>query len=221
MKGEGVIDPDRMVERFLGRAVESYGEDAFPKYDSPAIDALKPKGQNQSRGARQGAIHSFLRSYGVFRGLDNDEASAVVNEILGFADNRSLTSPTTREEIIDLFRALHDRCREKVHRNKDGTLRDLSSLTSKALWCCYPDAIPLFDSRAARALCVISRLMGLTPPPSNNKSRYEPFLSVWLDLYARVEPTIDQNRRRVDRIPHKVRVLDLVLWTIGEPDFWA
>ena len=47
-----------------------------------------------------------------------------------------------------------------MHLNKNQTPRSLTSLTSKALWCCYPDAIPIFDSYARRALWVLSRLMG-------------------------------------------------------------
>lgn len=217
-----MIDLDRMVERFLGEAVEFFA-DGFLKYDSPAIGALKLKDQNQSLAAGRGeAVLKWLRYYRALQGLNGDEEAAVVNEILKFADAHDLTvSPTSKDEIIGLFCDLHDRCSEKVRRNKNGALRDLTSLTSKALWCCYPDAIPLFDSRAERALCVISHLMDLTPPPPNSKLRYEPFLSVWLELYARVEPTIDKNRHRFAGFCHKVRVFDIILWTIGTPTFWG
>jgi hypothetical protein len=69
------------------------------------------------------------------------------------------------------------------------------------------------------ALSVISCLLDLTPSPRNSKLRYEPFLSVWLELYARVKPMIDKNSHRFAGIYYKVRVLDIILWTIGEPNF--
>jgi hypothetical protein len=212
-----VIDLNQMVEHFIDGAAESYG-DSFLKYDSTAINALKDR--SQSAEVRQGHVRSFLRSYSVLQGLNKSEETAIVNEILEFADAHDLTkSPTSEEEILELFDDLHGRCRSKVHPKKDGTFRDLTSLTSKVLWCCYPDAIPMFDSRAGHALCVISYLMGLNRPQLNRESRYEPFLYVWKDLYARIERTIDENRGRTVGIPHKVRVFDTILWTIGGPDF--
>jgi hypothetical protein len=60
--------------------------------------------------------------------------------------------------------------------------------------------------------------MDLTPPPAS-KLRYEPFLSAWLGLYARVEPMIDKNRHRFADLRYKVRVFDIILWTIGTPAF--
>ncbi|MFY9853624.1 MAG: hypothetical protein WAK26_07085 [Terracidiphilus sp.] len=214
-----MIDLNLVVERFLDDAVKLYGN-GDQQADESVIDAIARKDPNQSRETRESEVFKWLRSYSVFRGLEDADASAVVSEILKFADDSNLgVIPTSKEEIIGLFNDLHERCRSKVHRNKDGTLRDLTSLTSKALWCCYPEAIPLFDSRAGRGLCVLSHLMNSDRPPRKNDSRYEPFLTVWLELYRRVEPTIDENRDRLGRIRHKVRVFDAILWMIGGPDF--
>jgi hypothetical protein len=213
-----VIDLNQMVEHFINGATESYG-DYFLKFDSPAINALMDR--SQSAEDRQEHVRSFLRAYSVLQGLNKSEETAIVNEILEFADAHDLTrNPTSKEEILELFDDLHGRCQSKVHRNKDGNPRDLTSLTSKALWFCYPDAIPMFDSRAGQALCVISHLMGLNRPPLNSETRYKPFLSVWLDVYDRVKPTIDAiGENRLHGCTYKVRVLDMILWTIGGPDF--
>ena len=214
-----MIDLNLIVERFLDKAVESYGK-TYQEMDKAAIDAIAHKDQNQSPEDRQKEVFKWLRDYGVFRGLEGIEAGTVVSEILKFADDSNLgIIPTSEQEIMGLFDDLHDRCRTKVHRNKDETLRDLTSLTSKALWCCYPEAIPLFDSRAGRALCVFGHLMGSNRPQRKNGSRYEPFLTVWLELYHRIEPVIDKDRDRLGGIPHKVRVFDTILWIIGGPDF--
>jgi hypothetical protein len=188
-KGVAVIDLNQMVERFIDEAARFYGN-AYQQYDSPTIDALKNRDQEAT--ARQDQVRTFLRGYSVLQGLTADDETAVVHEITEFADARDLTiGPTSNSEILELFDCLHYRCRTNVHPRKDGTFRDLTSLTSKALWCCYPDAIPMFDSRAASALCVVSHLTGTIRPQRDVNSRYKPFLSVWSDVYGRVKPTID------------------------------
>jgi hypothetical protein len=212
-----VIDLNQMVECFIDEAARFYGN-TYRQYDAPTIDALK--NQNQEVIARQRQVRAFLRGYSVLQGLTADDETAVVHEIIEFADAQDLAiSPTSNNEILERFDDLHRRCRTNVHPRKDGTFRDLTSLASKALWCCYPDAIPMFDSRAASALCVVSHLAGLAGPQREAESRYELFLSKWLDLYSRVKPTIDAiGDNRLCGCTHKVRVLDMILWTIGGPD---
>ena len=100
-----------------------------------------------------------------------------------------------------------------MRRTKDQTPRSLTSLTSKALWCCYPDAIPIFDSYAQRALWVMSRLMGFDPPEDDEP--YARFLSTWLKLYR----GLVINDDRLGGYPYKVRVFDRILWIIGQPDY--
>ena len=213
-----MVDLNQIVERLLDEAEKSYGGDFFLKNDSPAIDALNDRGNNSVE--RQNHVRSFLHYYSVLQGLNKSDETAIVNEILEFADSHDLTkSPSSTEEILELFEDLHARCSSKVHPNKNGKPRDLTSLTSKILWCCYPDTIPMFDSRAGHALCVISHLMCLKRPTLNRESRYEPFLAVWKDLYPHFESMIAENRGRSVGSPHKVRVFDMILWTIGGPDF--
>ena len=66
----------------------------------------------------------------------------------------------------------------------------MTSLTSKALWCCDPDDVPIFDRNAANALRVVSRLYQWDP--GAGQSEYERFLNVWFRAYDEVEPVLDQ-----------------------------
>ena len=51
-----------------------------------------------------------------------------------------------RTAVLAKFDALHTSCRKGVRRTTKDKERDLTSLTSKALWCCYPNAVPIYDA---------------------------------------------------------------------------
>jgi hypothetical protein len=59
--------------------------------------------------------------------------------------------------------------------------------------------------------------MGLERPP-RALPPYHRFVSLWLNLYRRAERTIG-DRNRIGGYPYKVRVFDIILWIIGEPDY--
>jgi len=196
-----------MVERFLNEAVWQCKNDGG-KEDEAVIGALNNR--NQSAAVRHNEVLKWLRYYGVLQGLNTANRDAVANIIVEFADTRGATEdPLSEVEIIGEFDNLHNRCKSIVARR-------LTSLTSKALWCCYPHSIPLFDSYARRSLWVISRLMGLDRPAGNDDDiPYTRFVSVWLNLYRGV--SIDDDR--LGGYPYKVRVFDRILWIIGQPDY--
>ena len=208
-----MIDLNQMVEHFLEQAVwqcKNYGG----KEDEAVIRFLND--QELSIDVRRSEVLKWLRYYGVLRNLKKEDQDPVARVIVEFADARgTLVPPPSEAEIIDKFTDLHAGCCSKVQPNQSGTPRSLTSLTSKALWCCYPKAVPIFDSYARCALGVLSRLMDLDRPP-DDKSEYKRFVSVWLNLYRRVERTIDDVR--LGGYPYKVRVFDRILWIIGEPD---
>jgi hypothetical protein len=210
-----VIDLNQMVEGFLDEAVWRCRNEGL-REDEAVIRILDDRKQNTE--IRRNEVLKWLgSSYSALQGLNKDDRFGVASAILDFADARdSGVSPTSEVEIVRLFSDLHGSCRSRVHRNKDGTLRDLTSPTSKALWCCYPDVIPIFDSYAHCALRVVSRFMGLVRP-ADDVPAYDRFVSVWLDVYRRVETTIDADR--LGGYPYKVRVFDRILWIIGQPDF--
>jgi hypothetical protein len=208
-----MIDLNKIVEHFLDEALWQCRNQGL-KEDDAVIRFLND--QNQSTDERQTEVLKWLLYYGVLQGLNEADRNAVATVIVEFADARgAIVGPLREVEIIDKFKDLHKRCSSGVRPNRDGKPRSLTSLTSKALWCCYPDAIPIFDSYAQRALWVLSRLMGHGRP--TDVMEYSRFVSVWLSLYREVERTLDDARLGDCR--YKVRVFDRILWIIGRPDY--
>jgi hypothetical protein len=214
---EPMIDLSKIIDNFLGEAVSRCREEDQGQ-DDKVIDSLRDKRQDIE--VRRKNVVDWLRHYSVLQGLNNQEREGVASAILEFADDvrRPAVCPRQEAEIIRLFNDLHDRCGLQVQKRKDGEPRNLVSLTSKALWCCYPFTIPLFDSYAQRSVWSISRLMCSDQPAGKNDDMpYNRFVTVWLDLYRRVESLIDDSL--LSRYPYKVRVFDKILWIIGQPEY--
>ena len=206
-----MLNLNEMVDHFLEEAVRLCRENL--QEDEPVIRALNDA--TTSAELRRKEVLKWLNSYKVLQGLKKEEEVGVASAILEFADACDpAVSPKSDVEIAKLFNDLQTRCSSRVHPNKNQKPRDVTSLTSKALWCCYPDAIPFLDNYAECALVVISRFMGLVW--RGNLPHYDRFVAVWLDVYRRVESTIED--RRLDGYPYKVRVFDKILWIIGQPD---
>lgn len=212
--GAMMINLNQIVEHFLDEALRLCGDEG--EKDEAVIRFLNDR--NQGTDARRTEVLKWLHYYRVLQRLNEAECEAIASVVVDFADTRgAVVSPLTKAEIIERFNDLHSRCFSKVHPNKDGAPRSLTSLTSKALWCCYPDAIPMFDSHAQSALWVLSRVMGLARPVDTTE--YGRFVSVWFSLYGGVERTLDDARLGDYR--YKVRVFDRILWIIGQPDYGA
>jgi hypothetical protein len=206
-----MIDLNQIVEHFLDEALWQCRNEGL-REDDAVIRFLNDR--NQSTDARRAEVLKWLRYYGVLRGLTEGDRNAVANVIVDFADARGpMVSPFSQVEILEKFNDLHNRCTLGVRRNKDETARNLTSLTSKALWCCYPEDIPIFDSYAQRALWILSRLMGIPQPA--DATVYGRFVSVWFPLYRGIERTLEDAR--LGNYRYKVRVFDRILWIIGQP----
>jgi|HubBroStandDraft_6_1064221.scaffolds.fasta_scaffold246454_2 hypothetical protein len=209
-----MIDLNQIVEHFLDEAIRQCRNGGSK--DEAVIRSLNDR--IESTEVRRSELLKWLWYHGVLQGLHKADRNAVASAIVEFADARVASScPTTEEEIIKKFDDLYGRCSSKVRLKKDHTPRSLVSLTSKALWCCYPDSIPLFDAYSQRALWILSRLMGLERSPQALPP-YHRFVSLWLNLYRCVERTIGDGDR-LGGYPYKVRVFDRILWIIGEPDY--
>jgi hypothetical protein len=166
---------------------------------------------------RQDALRKWLGSYRVTRFRGADRAAAAV---LKFADDGGCDREVrlSYDELISKFDALHEQCRKLVPLNKDNAQRDLTSFTSKALWCCYPSSVPIYDNFTQSSVWIISRLSGVSPtmdhPP---KHRYRPFADAWLAMYSQVASII--NEADLQGYLYPVRVFDKVLWIVGEPNY--
>jgi hypothetical protein len=161
-------------------------------------------------------IVAWLEYYGVLRGLPAAAWNSISYQIIAFGDNRREKSLHRNEDqIVSEFSKLEENIREVMPRNKNGEARDAVSLTSKALWLCFPDDIPIYDANALTGLKVISRLCHWASP---DRTVYVRFVHLWLQAYSELEPIID--RADLSGCPYKVRVLDRVLWYLGKAEFY-
>lgn len=182
--------------------------------DHEAITAINERDWDLAKRTR--ILVGWLKYYSVLMGLRNPTRNSIANQIIAFADDRQEKSLHRNEDkIVSEFSKLQENISEVMPRNKNGKGRDTTSLTSKALWLCYPDDIPIFDANALTGLRAISRLCHWASP---DRAGYARFVRLWFRAYNEVEPVIDQAD--LSGCPYKVRVLDGMLWYLGEPEFY-
>lgn len=176
--------------------------------DNAVIDAINQ--HHQDPEDRKKSLLRWLNRYSVLRGLPTEGRAAIAGQIVAFADERQQRSlQRDKGEIVSEFNKLENRI-------STVTKRQVHSLASKALWCCYPDDVPMFDRNAICALRLISRLCYFTPAP--NQSEYECFVEIWLRVYNEIESVITPED--LSDCPYKVRVLDRLLWYLGQNSFY-
>jgi len=204
--------------RELAKEVDEKGWHCDPperKADNDAINAIDDRARDVAD--RKKSLVEWLNRYRVLMGLSTASRTAIADQIIAFADERQEKSlHRDRNRIVSEFNTLSERISRVVPLTAAGRPRDVTSLASKALWCCYPDDVPIFDKNAANALGVISRLCHWAPGPG--QSEYASFIDVWFRVYDEVEPVIDQAEP--SNCPHKVRVLDSILWYLGKNGFY-
>lgn len=186
-----------------------------PAADTEVIEALND--HDRKFGDRATAVIRWLGTrYKAFMGFTKQSRYEVARRIVKFADTRQVTSlQHDRDEIIAKFEDLARKISEPAPRTKSGEERDVTSLTSKALWCCYPEDVPIFDRNAASALAVLSRLYHW---PRSYRKGYAAFVDVWLRAYEEIEPAIDEAG--LPKCTRKVRVVDGVLWYLGQVGYY-
>ena len=136
---------------------------------------------------------------------------AIATAVLEWADSRNLQRDLTS---VNAIADAHVEIMEVCTRAR-GEKRDFTSLASKALWLCYPDSVPIFDSFVQRALWVISKLepdIALLP---DNNPEYRKFVHLWKALNERYATTL--NNMDIGSYPYRVRIFDKILWLIGNP----
>ena len=88
---------------------------------------------------------------------------------------------------------------------------------SKALWLCYPNAVPIFDGYARDALYTISKLENGVSVLPEKRPEYEQFVHIWKQLYSKYQATIEDLD--MGAYAYRVRVFDRILWLIGRPSY--
>jgi hypothetical protein len=183
-------------------------------YDMKAILALS----REDDPNRRDTIRDWLQEYRVLRvrGIAT-QRDKIADAVLKWADSRdrdrNLDGP-------DALSAAHEELMKAVCDayidGSQNSQRAFTSLTSKALWLCYPDKVPMFDSYARCALLVLAKLeIGIAAPP--NEDDYYQFVSVWLQFYTRYLDAI--SSLDTDGYPYRVRVFDNILWMIGKDQY--
>lgn len=183
--------------------------------DILVVQAVGDPGMNPAD--RQQRLLKWLHDYRVFLGFPHQARENVVARVLEFADShRNTAGSLSKDDIVRYYHLLVECIQTAAPPDpKTQKVREVRSLSSKALWCCFPDDVPMMDGYACRALQVMSRLAGLKP--GAGQKEYASFVDVWLQLYEQIRPVLDGADST--KHPYKVRVFDRLLWYLGQPSF--
>jgi hypothetical protein len=208
-----MLDLKNLAEQFIQAHPQSFDAD-FPG-DDTAIQAVSATSGN--RADRERSLLAWLHGYKVLRSFTPEISQRIVEQIIAFADSREqMALDQNMDLIVNEYRRLEELIHQVVPLNpKSMKPREITSLTSKALWCCYPADIPILDDYAERALQVLSRICNLTPAP--DQPRFAAFIDVWFQVYHEIEPVLDQSC--LNGFTYKIRILDWLLWYLGKPSF--
>ena len=213
IQGGLVVNLSDFTDEFIRTRLSPLNREA--RLDEITVRAVSDK--DWDRADREEQVRKWLNHCKVIRFFRPETSKEIAKQIIEFADGPRRNDLHQNKTLIV---AEYERLRERIHavippNPKTGGPREITSLVSKVLWCCYPEDVPIFDYYAERALQVISRLFGFLPAVS--QTGYGCYVEVWLQLYQRVEPVIDQSNLK--DYPYKIRVLDAFLWHLGQPTF--
>jgi hypothetical protein len=170
-------------------------------------------------------VQTWMREYGLFQGITAQDRNAVANRFLRFvAEHKRYGQGPNAYEIktlySTLFRALHDEVQ-----------RSWVSATSKLLWCLYPETIVIYDAFVHRALVVLQCIdddlnafprIGGSPRVREDADitqavqHYMNYSAMVHHLFLIHAPLLNDLRaQHNETYPYDIRILDKVLWMIG------
>jgi hypothetical protein len=213
-----VLDLVALAKKYIPISIEWQSKPAENLWDQKTIEAVKSIHEPQS--ARVEQVHRWLQSYHVLQSFTAETERMIAGQVIVYADSRQRRVLDMKQELILAeFKELESQIQKVVTKNKSGKPRKVTSLVSKAIWCCYPSDIPIYDNYAEHALQVICRLSNIkvTGKSNDTDGKYAHFLEAWFRVYREIEPVIDPEI--LEGYPYKIRVLDSLLWYIGQPKF--
>jgi len=176
---------------------------------------------------RTNTIGKWLGQYGVLQGDKlRENTDAISTAILKYF-KASPNSVKKASHVMRQYESLNS-----VIRVAGLETRSLLSLTSKALWCRYPNDTPIYDRNAVVALWSLVRLRhdAASYAPEVHDARrpkgiranqtkvdcadYEVFLINYLALYEEIKPKINEYTK-TKSYPYAIRVFDKMLWAYG------
>lgn len=174
-------------------------------------------------------VKSWMREYGLYRGISSERRDRLARRFLIFsAGARAATGMVGRrvveEKYLELFKALFFEVN-----------RSWVSATSKLLWCIYPDEVVIYDSFVWRALVVMQCLdadlakfprIGVAPPIAS-ESDIAPAVRYYMNYQDMVRHILQRSSTLLNELraehketyPHDVRIIDQLLWRVGNPNF--
>jgi hypothetical protein len=198
------------VEYFLD-IVFDISDPEFESDDNAVLAVSNPRHENRIE-----ILVEWLRHYSVWQGFPTPARNLIAGNILNYADNeRHMSSALDRKLLLGEFSRLKSLIAKDAPITRSGKPRNVISLTSKALWLCYPLEVPIYDSYAAHALAVIKRLVGFAS--ATGLHEYESYISAWFALYGEIEPMLEPAKLK--GYQYKIRVMDRFLWHLGQPHF--
>ena len=213
--------------------------------DKQAIQAALPNGGTLGINERTNIVRNWLDEYGVLKGIgtknDKRDQFRVAKGVMSFFDHSQATFPTDAygwiTELVRQFsflnKSIHDLGIKKSKKNPES--RRVLSLSSKALWCKYPDFVPIYDRYALTAISTLTKLYNKSGEyliekdcrrlPNGLKSAgseydcvdYEVFIRNYIPIFLKAMPKIDK-RLNVESYTYSIRVFDKILWAFGSPN---
>ncbi len=177
--------------------------------DDVMISVLTDRSKDRQQRIR--AVYDWLHFMKVVRFNGKQLGLELSEGVIDFYDDpsRPKVIAANTSSLMGAFGQLQDRL--STLRKSNGKNGGITSLTSKSLWCCYPESVPIYDGNAEDALRVLGRVInGL--PQLGRRCKYQDFLDAWFDLHAKLQVTTFTPAH----IKYKIRALDRYLWTLGQ-----
>lgn len=172
-------------------------------------------------------VRSWMRDYGLFQGITTPNRNAVVEQFLRFVEKHErVDHQPTDAEIEALFTELLTALYREVPRS-------WMSASSKLLWCLYPKTVVIYDAFVHRALLVMQCLdddledfprigaalrIGSEADIALAVQHYMNYHFMAHRLLSAHRSLLNDLRKKHDTTyPYDIRIIDKVLWMIGNP----
>lgn len=170
-------------------------------------------------------VRSWMLSYRLFQGITAQDRNIIVEKFLEFAQTHTRpTQQLTEVEIEALYSQLLTDFYQSVPRS-------WVSASSKLLWCLYPETVVIYDAFVHRTLvvmqCIDDDLAGfprISGAPRISREtdiatavqhymNYQSMVRRLLTVYSSL--LIELRNTHNTKYPYDIRILDKVLWMIG------
>jgi len=171
---------------------------SIEKSDAEALEGVQ-KGDREQ-------VKSWLQKYNVFQGRTNSIRLKVTQAVIDFD-----VSKIEGDRILSARDAAsHVNRLEEVCKLIEN--RSWRSLCTKSLWLKRPNSFIIYDSFAATALNVLTKLDASFQSNSTGLERY---FESWLHFYEYFEALTEELS--LERSDYRLRDFDKFLWLLGDP----